>query len=59
MFLLGGSHHVYQLCDGQAELDDDHVGDVPRRTRPLAVGAEQAPEEFVLAVDASPVLSQS
>lgn len=52
------SHHVYQLCDGEAKLDDDHVGDVARRTRPLVVAPKQTPEELVLRVDTSPVFSQ-
>lgn len=50
------SHHVYQLCDREAELDDNHVGGVPRRTRPLAVAPEQPPEEIVLSV--GPVVRQ-
>lgn len=51
-------YHVYQLRDGEAKLDDDHVGDVACRTRPLAVASKQAPEELVLGVDTSPVFGQ-
>lgn len=52
------SYHVDQLCNGEAKLDDDHVADVLRRTRPLSVASKQAPEELVLHVDTSPVFRQ-
>lgn len=44
------SHHVDELRYGQAELDDDHVGDVWHGPRPLVVAAEQLLEEIILGV---------
>lgn len=46
----GGTHHVDELCDGQSELDDDHVGDVGHGSGVLVVASKQLLEEGVLSV---------
>lgn len=48
--IFNASHHVDELRYGQAELDDDHVGDVWHGPRPLVVAAEQLLEEIILGV---------
>lgn len=45
-----GTHHVDELCDGQSELDDDHVGDVGHGSGVLVVASKQLLEEGVLSV---------
>lgn len=39
------THHINELSNGQAKVDQNHIWDVCYRTRELVVVAEQRPEE--------------
>lgn len=53
------THHVNELSYGQSKLDNDHVGDVRHRSRPLVVTGEQRLEEVVLGVRVRLVIAKS
>lgn len=44
------THHVDELRNGQAKLDNDHIRDVWHGSRPLVVTSKQLLEEIVLSV---------
>lgn len=47
------THHVDELCNGEPELHDDHVGGVGHRPRPAVVAGEEVLEETLLGVAAA------
>lgn len=48
--LWAGTHHIDELCDGQSELDDDHVSDVGHGSGILVVTSKELLEEVILSM---------
>lgn len=44
------TYHVNELCDRQAEVDEDHIRDVGHRPGPLVVAREEFPQQPFLCV---------